>query len=303
MCNNAKLQHPWKMYKDEFGADVPEKISFCHYHAKFCLDPNKSHGDHLVKIKEPNEFALCNECFVQKVKRPPPHLPKFRIPGVARASRNVLGQAKLASKTRGAAGESLNEDSICDWRPNRMIIAERGLSCNSKVFRNPESRALCKQCGWHLTECCLTHKDADPSKKRIAIPNEFGLCVAHYVSKFGHPPKKLALPYPGMEKREKEEEKIMTIEEEVRGRSLALAALPTISTCFVQISNALYDNNKHLLLLLCDSLARRSSRTRCGPPVRQRWRILPRYSSRRCLLEPSAGSWRKCSSRGSRILE
>ena len=52
MCNNAKLQHPWRTYKDEFGAEVPEQISFCHYHAKFCLDPNKSHGDHLVKIKE-----------------------------------------------------------------------------------------------------------------------------------------------------------------------------------------------------------------------------------------------------------
>ena len=35
------------------------------------------------------------------------------------------------------------------------------------------------------------------------------------MSKFGHPPKKLALPYPGMEKRVKEEEKIMTIEEEL----------------------------------------------------------------------------------------
>ena len=61
----------------------------------------------------------------------------------------------------------------------------------------------------------MTHKDADASKKRIAIPNEFGLCVAHYVSKFGAPPKKLALPFPGMEKRVKEEEKIMTIEEEL----------------------------------------------------------------------------------------
>ena len=91
MCNNAKLVHPWRRYKDEFGAEVPEQLSYCHFHAKFCLDPNKNHGDHLVKIKEPNEFALCNECYVQKQKRPPPKLPKFRIPGVSRASRGAGG--------------------------------------------------------------------------------------------------------------------------------------------------------------------------------------------------------------------
>ncbi|GMI14663.1 hypothetical protein TrVE_jg1553 [Triparma verrucosa] len=214
MCNNAKLQHPWRTYKDEFGAEVPEQISFCHYHAKFCLDPNKNHGDHLVKIKEPNEYALCNECFVQKVKRPPPHLPKFRIPGVNKAGRNVQGLSKLGGKKTENA-DALNEDTVCDWKPNRAIIAERGLSCLNKVFRNPDTRALCKQCGWHLEECAMVHKDADASKKRIAIPNEFGLCVAHYVSKFGKPPPKHNLPFPGMEKRVKEEEKIMTIEEEL----------------------------------------------------------------------------------------
>ena len=215
MCNNAKLAHPWKTYRDEFGAEVPEQISFCHYHAKFCLDPNRSHGDHLVKIKEPNEFALCNECFVQKMKRPPPALPKFRIPGVARASRNLAVQTKLAGKSLDTAAEGLTEDTLCDWKPNRHIIAERGLSCCNKVFRNPETKALCRQCGWHLEECCMTHKDSDPSKKRIAIPNPYGLCVAHYVSKFGAPPPRVPLPFPGMEKKVKEEEKLMTIEEQL----------------------------------------------------------------------------------------
>ena len=61
----------------------------------------------------------------------------------------------------------------------------------------------------------MVHKDAAASKKRITVPNEHGLCVAHYVSKFGHPPKKLNLPYPGMEKKSKDEEKVITIEEQL----------------------------------------------------------------------------------------
>ena len=218
MCNNAKLVHPWRRYKDEFGAEVPEQLSYCHYHAKFCLDPNKNHGDHLVKIKEPNEYALCNECYVQKQKRPPPKLPTFRIPGTTRAARNT-GGAKSKSKkgAAGAAGDdttgALNEDSICDWAANRRIMAERGLSCGNKVFRSPETRVLCRQCCWHITECCMLHKDNDPTKKRIAIPNEQGLCVAHYVSKFGKPPDKLDLPYPGMIKRLKDVVREKTEEE------------------------------------------------------------------------------------------
>jgi len=72
---------------------------------------------------------------VQKKKRPPPNLPKFRIPGVARAARNVSNQAKLAGLSHEAAADALNEETICDWRPNRHIITERGLSCQNKVFR------------------------------------------------------------------------------------------------------------------------------------------------------------------------
>ena len=64
----------------------------------------------------------------------------------------------------------------------------------------------------------MVHKDSDASKKRITMPNEHGLCVAHYVSKFGHPPKKMLLPYPGMEKKTKDEEKIITIEEVRMGK-------------------------------------------------------------------------------------
>jgi len=219
LCNNAKLVHPWRRYKDEFGAEVPEQLSYCHFHAKFCLDPNKNHGDHLVKIKEPNEFALCNECYVQKQKRPPPKLPKFRIPGVSRASRGAGGGA---AKMKGAKAEAddnngaLNEQSICDWKPNRHVIAERGMCCQNTVFRSPDTKVLFRRCPWHLTECSMLHKDSDPAKKRIQIPNEDGLCVAHYVSKHGKPPVKVDLPYPGMIKRTKEVERVKTQEELLR---------------------------------------------------------------------------------------
>jgi len=157
MCNNARLVHPWKTYKDEFGAEVPEQISFCHYHAKFCLDPRKSHGDATVKIKEPNEFALCNECYVVQLKRPPRTLPAFRIPGVARAARSTAGGGVKQGKN-ASEDSALNEDTECNWKPNRVLIEERGLSCGNKVFRNPESKSLCRQCGWHVQECCMTHK-------------------------------------------------------------------------------------------------------------------------------------------------
>ncbi|GMI33703.1 hypothetical protein TeGR_g1735, partial [Tetraparma gracilis] len=162
MCNNAKLVHPWKTYKDEFGAEVPEQISFCHFHAKFCLDPRKAHGDHLVKIKEPNEFALCNECYVVQKKRPPPSLAKFRIPGVTRAARAGGGGGGGIKASKDPSGDALNEDTVCDWKPNRMLIEERGLSCHNK------------------------------------------------------PPKKIELPLPGMEKREKEEVVEMSIEDQMK---------------------------------------------------------------------------------------
>jgi hypothetical protein len=129
--------HPWKTYKDEFGAEVPEQISFCHFHAKFCLDPRKAHGDHLVKIKEPNEFALCNECYVVQKKRPPPSLAKFRIPGVTRAARAGGGGGGGIKASKDPSGDALNEDTVCDWKPNRMLIEERGLSCHNKVRRSP----------------------------------------------------------------------------------------------------------------------------------------------------------------------
>ena len=44
-------------------------------------------------------------------------------------------------------------------------------------------------CGWHQKACVLVHQpDNDPAAKPVTIPNADGLCISHYVAKYGKPP-------------------------------------------------------------------------------------------------------------------
>ena len=72
--------------------------------------------------------------------------------------------------------------------------------CTNKIYRNPETRALLHSCAWHVATCIHpSHaKDADSKSGRILVPNEYGLCIAHHVSKHGIPPKSQSHPWPGM---------------------------------------------------------------------------------------------------------
>ena len=96
--------------------------------------------------------------------------------------------------------ETLTEDSLCQWIPARDSYRDRGFVCTNHIYRNPESRALEHTCPWHVPKCIHpSHShDADTRGGRILVPNEEGLCVAHYVAKHGKPPVAKSHPYPGM---------------------------------------------------------------------------------------------------------
>jgi hypothetical protein len=120
---------------------------------------------------------------------------------VHRVNINALKQmAALGEKgSNDKANEVRTEKSLCNFVPNRREIRERGFECGNCVFRNPETRALHPCCGWHMSACAMTHMpDNDPAKKRIAVANQEGLCVAHYVARFGRPPPDPPWPFPGM---------------------------------------------------------------------------------------------------------
>ena len=84
------------------------------------------------------------------------------------------------------------------WIPDKLAPRERGLCCTNVIMADPEHGTLLPVCGWHRTACVLTHQpDNDPASKPVTIPNADGLCVSHYVAKYGRPPDDVGWPLPG----------------------------------------------------------------------------------------------------------
>lgn len=79
-CHNKCLYHPIERVADHLGVERPKEMDFCVYHVKFCVDTD-NHAIP-VKIRTPNDKALCNECFVLQNGGQPRALD--RIPGTRR---------------------------------------------------------------------------------------------------------------------------------------------------------------------------------------------------------------------------
>ena len=89
-----------------------------------------------------------------EVSAPPP----FRTPHVtAPGAVQIAALAAMENDLFEASAEPLTDASICNWKPNRAVIRERGFTCTNTVLRNPESRALEPCCGWHAKGCVLSH--------------------------------------------------------------------------------------------------------------------------------------------------
>ena len=207
LCTNSKFVHPTKMQMDALGVQVKEVAKVCAWHVRDCTG---EHGGKHVRISVPNEDALCATCYLSKHGRQPnARVTHFTVPGVRKDFSDAAGPGAggggKGGKGKGGADvksprAQLTETSICSWVPNREVSRERGLTCINVVHRNPETRALCPTCAWHVPKCIHpSHlKDTDDRPSRILVKNEHGLCIAHHVAKFKKPPDETEFPYPGM---------------------------------------------------------------------------------------------------------
>jgi hypothetical protein len=80
-CYNKCLNHPYENTANHLGVLLPRPLDFCAYHVRYCVETMK-HGELPIRIRVPNEHALCNECFVLKTTVQPKTL--NRIPGTRR---------------------------------------------------------------------------------------------------------------------------------------------------------------------------------------------------------------------------
>ena len=91
----------------------------------------------------------------------------------------------------------LTTSSVCTWCPDKSVPRERGLMCENLVMISPVTGEPLETCPWHRTTCCMPHETE--ASASIAVPNGDGLCVSHYVAKYGRPPQDVGWPLPGSE--------------------------------------------------------------------------------------------------------
>ena len=75
-CHNQCLKQPI----NQLGKTRSKPLHFCVYHTQYCL--NTASHSIPMKIRTPNDQALCNECYIQRNGHPPVAL--LRIPGTRR---------------------------------------------------------------------------------------------------------------------------------------------------------------------------------------------------------------------------
>lgn len=196
-CSNRRIEHPTRTVKDAMGAEVPDLLRYCAYHAECCV--SDVHDTRVQMITTPNELALCNRCYVRAARRKPRFVSRLAAPGVYPSSRmqgkpRTVHWDRVAREALARREQPLGATSQCTWVADRRVVRERGLFCtNTVVQRNGEWLPFC---AWHVTSCLGSHRD-DVS---VFPPNKRGLCAAHYMHQFGRLPQPVGWPLPGMEK-------------------------------------------------------------------------------------------------------
>ena len=71
-CGNETISDP---------RNPAQKLSYCAFHQPNCVNISAHNDDINVSIKFPNPITLCTECYMAKLKNPPPKLPVTAIPG------------------------------------------------------------------------------------------------------------------------------------------------------------------------------------------------------------------------------
>ena len=209
LCSNERFVHPWRRVIDRFGVSVLEEFTCCAWHMSYCA------GDHGIRprnIAVPNDRALCTACYVRETHVPPEVLTRLKTPGVIVSHKKKAGHAKtkweieaderkrIVEKVERECIErraKLTSSSVCTWCPDKQVPRERGLMCENLVMISPVTGEPLETCPWHRTVCCMPHETE--ASASIAVPNGDGLCVSHYVAKYGRPPQDVGWPLPGSE--------------------------------------------------------------------------------------------------------
>ena len=186
-CTNAKEEHPLLL---EEGA------RFCKYHMKLCVNDHTNRGNDNRKfqqIQAPNRHALCDDCWHEKLTGFPRKIHEFRIPGVYTVKEENykrLANVQAATTASDASGgtDEEQEKPKCRFRKTNMSTMRR-MFCTAEPIRHRVTKAQLFECGWHQKNCIAAHTGKPP---KIEIPNELGVCVAHYISITGSKPSTIA---------------------------------------------------------------------------------------------------------------
>ena len=206
-CTNARENHPL----------TSEQSNYCFYHMIYCLnDHSAMHGKVLRPLEVQNKLALCQICYKQAARGQPRPLLDYQAPGVAKIDRTMNARLALITDSAvpkpheemkaqgiGLNGEDIVDTAakkefvsvvikkdddgrpICRWSREHPDTKERW-RCHCKVIKHITTRNMLTECGWHQTHCIGFHQSKNPS---LEIPNELGLCPAHYSAKTGKAPK------------------------------------------------------------------------------------------------------------------
>lgn len=208
-CENIRMERP--PHPDappRRKNDPPDILACCCYHTPWCVSPTHELKEE-VKIKVPNDAALCSECYMMERGKKPPPFTAIIVPGVvpsamvkitAPVKEKVADDRSVGVDSAGAGsggGKVRKNANRCTWVPNPSNVRTRGYECCNHKFVHPVTKEKLPVCAWHTLECLRDHPSG--ASAVVTIPNELGLCAQHYLAEMGHPVVAHSFPLPGMQ--------------------------------------------------------------------------------------------------------
>eukprot|EP01032_Pedospumella_encystans_P013354 gene13354-15381_t len=217
-CENMRVERPPRSdAPPRKKNDPPDILACCAYHTPFCIcDVHELRAD--VKIKVPNDEAMCAECYMMKRGKKPPPFTATIVPGVVLSSMAKPPPVEASPKksrpsdddhddSKSVGGESVASQASrarrkvnankCTWVPNPDNVKARGYECCNEKFLHPVNQLKLTTCAWHTTVCLRDHPPG--VSPTITIPNPYGLCAQHYLAEKGEPVRPHPFPLPGMQ--------------------------------------------------------------------------------------------------------
>eukprot|EP00949_MAST-11_sp_MAST-11-sp1_P002367 g2367.t1 len=153
--------------------------TMCIYHLPHCVMCDE-------KIDTPNAFGLCDEHHLSKFHKLPAKM-RLGIPGVTQENFERAAElSRIASAIGGDVEDGKDEHQgagdtapICDFHATN----EHGwrYTCSNPCARQEQTGAFLRKCIWH-TKICVRDNPWDPQCSAVGVPNQYGVCMNHYLS-------------------------------------------------------------------------------------------------------------------------